>query len=129
MKPRTRVNHPPQTPLPAGNVPLVAPIHPSVKFELDSLAATERAWSGQDEAFHYSRCANPTVRDLERLLAELQGRGECIAVASGVAAIAVVLLALLKQGDHLLCFVETYGPTRRLIMRTLARFGVTHTML
>jgi cystathionine beta-lyase/cystathionine gamma-synthase len=129
MKPRTRVNHPPLTLLPAGNRPLVGPIYQSVKFELDSLAATERAWAGVSDDFHYSRAGNPTVRDLECLLAELQGQEACVATSSGVAAIAVTLLALLSAGEQILCFVETYGPTRALIVRTLARFGVSHTML
>ena len=35
----------------------------------------------------------------------------------------------MKAGDHVLCFVETYAPTRSLIRRQLARFGVRHTML
>jgi len=69
------------------------------------------------------------VRSLELLLAELQGREDCVAVASGLAAVAAALIALLGQGEHVLCFAETYGPTRGLITRTLARFGVTHTML
>ena len=49
--------------------------------------------------------------------------------ASGVAAIAQTLLSLTKQGDHVLCFVETYNPSRYLIRRLLGRFGVTHTLL
>ena len=49
--------------------------------------------------------------------------------ASGVGAIAQTLIALTKQGDHILCFVETYNPTRYLVPRLLGRFGVTHTML
>ena len=129
MKPRTRVNHPPQTPLPAGNRALVAPIYQSVKFELDDLQQTEQVWSGGADGYHYSRVANPTVADLELLLAELQGRDACVAVASGLAAVAVTLIALLSQGDHVLGFVETYAPTRRLLARTLARFGVGHTLL
>ena len=129
MKPRTRANHPPSTPLPTGNRPLVAPIYQSVKFELEDLAQTELAWAGPGHGFHYSRVANPTVADLEALLAELQGREACVAVGSGLAAVAVALIGLLGQGDHVLAFVETYGPTRGLITRTLARFGVAHTML
>jgi cystathionine beta-lyase/cystathionine gamma-synthase len=129
MKPRTRVNHPPRTPLAPGNEPLVAPIYQSVKFELADLAQTERAWGGTGRGFHYSRVANPTVSDLEALLAELQGREACLAVGSGLAAVAVTLIALLSQGDHVLAFVETYGPTRGLITRTLSRFGVAHSML
>ena len=79
--------------------------------------------------FFYTRASNPTTRQLELLLAELQGREECLVTSSGVGAISQTLLALTKQGDHILCFVETYNPTRYLIRRLLARFGVTHTML
>ncbi len=129
MKPRTRVNHPTEQVPRAGNRALVAPIYQSVKFELEDLTATERAWAGSSDGYHYSRVANPTVRTLEVLLAELQGRDDCVAVATGLAAVSVALLALLSQGDHLLGFVETYGPTRRLITRTLGRFGVAHTLL
>ena len=129
MKPRTRVNHPPHTTLPEGRRPLVAPIYQSVKFELEDLAETERVWAGVEDGFHYSRIGNPTVRDLEQLLAELQGREACLATGTGIAAVAMVLAGLLSHGDHILCFVETYGPSRGFIVRTLARFGITHTML
>ncbi len=49
--------------------------------------------------------------------------------ASGVGAIAQALIALTKAGDHIICFVETYNPSRYLIRRLLGRFGVTSTML
>ena len=48
---------------------------------------------------------------------------------SGVAAVAASLLALARAGDHVLCFVETYGPSRQLLQGLLGRFGVLHTML
>jgi cystathionine beta-lyase/cystathionine gamma-synthase len=129
MKKLTRVNHPPQVELPPGNRPLVAPIYQSVKFEFDTLEETERYLRGEQPGFFYSRTSNPTTRQLELLLAELQGRPDCLVTATGVGAIAQTLLALTKQGDHILCFVETYNPTRYLIRRLLGRFGVTHTML
>jgi cystathionine beta-lyase/cystathionine gamma-synthase len=129
MKPRTRTVHPPETVLKPGNRPLVAPIYQSVKFELDSLATTEAVWRGTEDAFQYSRVANPGVRDLERLLAELQGREACVAVGSGMAAVAVTLFGLLSHGDHVLHFAEAYAPTRAIIGRNLARFGIESTML
>jgi cystathionine beta-lyase/cystathionine gamma-synthase len=129
MKKRTRVNHPPEVELPPGNRPLVAPIYQSVKFEFENLAETERYLRGERPGFFYTRTANPTNRQLEQLLAELQGRDDCLVTASGVGAIAETLLSLTRAGDHILCFVETYNPTRYLIRRVLARFGVTHTML
>ena len=129
MKKPTRVNHPPEVPLPSDNHALVAPIYQTVKFEFESLEETERFLRGARPGFFYARSSNPTTRQLELLLAELQGRGDCLVTASGVAAISQTLLALTKQGDHILCFVETYNPTRYLIRRLLGRFGVTHTML
>ena len=39
------------------------------------------------------------------------------------------LLALCKSGDHVLLFVESYGPTRYIVQHLLAKFAVTHTML
>ena len=129
MKKSTRVNHPPPVELAADNHPVVPPIYQSVKFEFDSLEETERYLRGERPGFFYTRASNPTTRQLELLLAEMQGREECLVTASGVGAVAQALLALTKQGDHILCFVETYNPTRYLIRRLLGRFGVTHTML
>jgi cystathionine beta-lyase/cystathionine gamma-synthase len=129
MKKRTRVNHPPAVDLPPDNRSVVAPIYQSVKFEFDSLDETERFLRGERAGFFYTRASNPTTRQLELLLAQLQGREDCLVAASGVGAISQTLLALTKQGDHIVCFVETYNPTRYLIRRLLARFGVTHTML
>ena len=129
MKGRTRVNHPPDVIVPADNRPLVGPIYQSVKFAFESLEETLRFNRGEREGYFYTRRSNPTTRQLEKLLAELQERDDCIALGSGAGAISACLLSLLRSGDHLLCFVETYGPSLQLIQGLLARFGVTHTML
>ncbi len=129
MKKETRVNHPPRVDLAPDNHPVVAPIYQTVKFEFESLEQTLEYLHGERRGFFYTRASNPTTRQLEQTLAELQGREDCLATGSGVAAIAHVLLALTHQGDHIVCFVETYNPTRYLIRRLLGRFGVTHTML
>jgi cystathionine beta-lyase/cystathionine gamma-synthase len=125
----TRLNHPPDVPLPPDNRPVVAPIHRSVKFEFETVEETVRNWRGARPGFNYLRSANPTTRQLELTLAQLQGRDDALACASGVGVVANTLLSLTKQGDHIVSFVEVYGPTRHLIRRTLAKFGVTHTLL
>ena len=125
----TRLNHPPTVPLPAGNRPVVTPIYQSVKFEFETVEESVRNWRGEAPGFNYLRSSNPNSRQLELTLAGLQGRDDCLVCASGVGVLAQTLLSLTKQGDHVLCFVELYGPTRHLIRRTLARFGVTHTLL
>jgi cystathionine beta-lyase/cystathionine gamma-synthase len=129
MKISTRLNHPPSVAVPADNRPLVAPIYQSVKFTFDSVEETERQSLGQRDGYQYSRVSNPTLEQLCRTLAELQGRDECLLTASGVAAVNLALLALCKQGDHVILFAEMYQPTRYMIRRVLSRYGVTHTML
>lgn len=129
MKISTRVNHPPSVAVPADNRPLVAPIYQSVKFTFDDVAETERQSRGQREGFQYSRVSNPTLQQLSLTLAELQGRDGCLLTSSGVAAVNLALLALCKQGDHVILFAEMYQPTRYMVRRLLARYGVTHTML
>jgi cystathionine beta-lyase/cystathionine gamma-synthase len=129
MKKPTLVNHPPDVSPPPGNQPVIAPIYQSVKFEFESVEDTLRMLRGAAPGYFYMRASNPTTRQLELTLAQLQGREDCLATASGVNAIAQTLLALTKQGDHVLFFIETYGPTRNIIRRLLARFGVEHTML
>ncbi len=107
----------------------MAPIYQSVKFTFDDVAETERQSRGQREGFQYSRVSNPTLQQLSLTLAELQGREGCLLTSSGVAAVNLALLALCKQGDHVILFAEMYQPTRYMIRRLLARYGVTHTML
>jgi cystathionine beta-lyase/cystathionine gamma-synthase len=129
MKGPTRVNHPPEVDVSSDNRPLVAPIYQSVKFTFDSVAESERLNRGERDGYVYSRVSNPTLRQLELTLADLQGREACLVTASGVAAVNLALLALCKQGDHVLLFAEMYQPTRYMVRRLLARFGVGHTML
>ena len=129
MKKPTIVNHPPDVAPPPGNLPVIAPIYQSVKFEFETVDETLRMLRGEKPGYFYMRASNPTTRQLELTLAALQGRDDCLATASGVNAIAQTLIALTKAGDHVLFFIETYGPTRNIIRRLLARFGVEHTML
>jgi cystathionine beta-lyase/cystathionine gamma-synthase len=129
MKKPTLVNHPPDVSPPPGNHPVIAPIYQSVKYEFETVDDTLRMLRGEKPGYFYMRASNPTTRQLELTLAQLQGRDDCLATASGVNSIAQTLISLTKSGDHVLCFIETYGPTRNIIRRLLARFGVEHTLL
>jgi cystathionine beta-lyase/cystathionine gamma-synthase len=129
MKKRTRVTHLPEVLLVPDNRPLVAPIYQSVKFTFGSVEETRKAWRHEREGFYYSRVSNPTLRQLELVLAELQGRDACLLTGSGVASISMTLLSLLKAADHVVYFAETYQPTRALVRRVLGRYGVSCTML
>ena len=88
-------------------------------------AATAAArFAGEEEAFVYSRFTNPTVMMLERRLAALEGTEACIATSSGMSAILLLCLGLLKSGDHVICSQSVFGSTIKLLAGELAKFGV-----
>ena len=83
-----------------------------------------RRFADEEEAFIYSRFGNPTVATMERRLAALEGTEACIGTASGMAAILLTAMALLKAGDHVVCSRSVFGSTIKLLGGELARFGV-----
>ena len=76
------------------------------------------------QPYLYARWTNPTVRDLEKRLASLEGAEDALATATGVAAIAAVFLALLKAGDHLILSDVCYAGAYELATRILPGFGI-----
>jgi O-succinylhomoserine sulfhydrylase len=88
-------------------------------------AATAAArFANEEEAFIYSRFTNPTVMMMERRLAALEGSEACIATSSGMSAILLLGMGLLKAGDHVVCSQSVFGSTVMLFGREFAKFGV-----
>ncbi|HEX7239661.1 MAG TPA: PLP-dependent aspartate aminotransferase family protein [Longimicrobiaceae bacterium] len=76
----------------------------------------------------YSRYGNgPNNRVVEARIAALEGGEDCVAVGSGMAAMACALLACLRAGDHVLAAEALYGGTRGLLDRELSRLGIATT--
>ena len=87
-------------------------------------AATAAArFANEEEAFVYSRFSNPTVTMMERRLAALECTEACICTSSGMSAILLLLMALLKSGDHVICSQSVFGSTIKLL-QDFAKFGV-----
>jgi O-succinylhomoserine sulfhydrylase len=88
-------------------------------------AATAAArFANEEEAFVYSRFGNPTVMMMERRLAALERTESCIGTSSGMAAILLLAMGLLKAGDHVICSRSVFGSTIKLLGGELSRFGV-----
>ncbi len=128
MKKKTRVVHQPKVDLPDGNRSLVDPVYRSVKFTFPTIESGMTA-EARREGFDYTRDANPTTRQLERLSAELQGRDDAICVASGMAAVWLSVVGNLSAGDRIVFFVECYRPIRTMIRERLKHFGINFSML
>jgi O-succinylhomoserine sulfhydrylase len=94
-----------------------------------SAEAAARRFAGEEEGYTYGRYGNPTVSSFEQRLAALEGTEAAIGTASGMSAILMMCLALLKAGDHIVCSRSMFGSTIRLIGTDLARFGVESTFV
>ena len=82
-----------------------------------------RRFANEEDAFVYSRFSNPTVTMMERRLAAMEGTGGCIGTASGMSAILIIVMALLKSGDHVVCSRSVFGSTIKLF-QDFAKFGI-----
>ena len=87
-------------------------------------AATSAQRFSQSEDFTYSRTSNPTVRSLEARLAAMEGTEAAIATSSGMSAILLLCMGLLKAGDHVICSRSVFGSTINLFAKEFGKFGV-----
>lgn len=113
---------------------LVDPIFQSSAFTFDSLADARQfqeahARGEHQDRFEYTRVGNPTVAAAEAHLAALEHAESALQVASGMAAVAAVLLNLVESGSHIVLTDDCYRHTRQLCLEYLKRFGVSCTIV
>jgi len=83
-----------------------------------------RRFAGEEEGYTYARLGNPTVSSFEMRLAAMESAEACIATSTGMSAILLMCLGLLKSGDHVICSHSLFGSTIKLIGSEFAKFGV-----
>ena len=101
------------------------PIVQSSIFAFPNVAAMRDGFRDEYASHLYTRGNNPTVAILRRKLAALEGAEDCLAFASGAAAMAAGISAFVRAGDHVVCVARPYSWTRNLLRDLLTRFGVT----
>ena len=96
----------------------------TVFFEnVAALRSTE--WKDKS-GYTYGLHGTPTTYQLEERLCSLEGGLQCLLATSGLAAIAVVSMALLHTGDEVLIPENAYGPGKALALGELKAWGITH---
>ena len=91
----------------------------------NTAALHARDWRRRD-GYTYGLHGTPTTFLLEERIATLEGGLQCVLVPSGLAAVALVDMALLSPGDEVLLPANVYGPSRELARHELKRWGITH---
>lgn len=114
---------------PGADGALDPPVVFSSAFAFDSAEHAARAFRGEEEAWIYGRWGNPTVSALERKLAAIEGAEAACAAASGMAAIAGVVLATCGAGDHVVAPRSMYAESARLFRERMPKLGVETTFV
>lgn len=109
----------------AGNAaPWPAPLALNTAFPYESAEGLEAVFAGREPGYVYSRIANPTVAGLEATLTALEDGIGAIGVASGMAAVSSLVLALAGNGDDIVAGNSLFGGTYSLLAETLGRYGI-----
>ena len=111
---------------PAGFRAVQPPVHKaSTVVFADTAALRARSWK-EKAGYTYGLLGTPTTFTLEERIATLEGGLQTVLVPSGLAAISVVDMALLKAGDEVLIPDNAYGPSKDFARHELAGWGIAH---
>ena len=110
---------------------VVAPIFQNSLFLFDTVEGLFDAMAEHPaHAPHsYSKTSNPSLALAERKIADLEGTDEGKLVGCGAAALSMTVMAHVGAGAHVVLPDTAYFPVRHFVGDTLARFGVTHTLV
>ncbi len=103
--------------------PLATEIAQTSVFILPKFDDLRRIACGEP-VYMYTRYANPTTVAAEQKIAALEGAGDCVVTASGMAAELVAALTLCQAGDEIVSMMDIYGGTVVLFEKVLARLGI-----
>jgi cystathionine beta-lyase/cystathionine gamma-synthase len=104
--------------------PVSTPIYPSVGTLYDDMRDLDSVFGGQREGYVYPRYGSPTVRAFEAAVATLEGGGDAVAFASGMAAVHAALLgAGVRAGTAVVAAADVYGATYALLDQVLTALG------
>lgn len=86
-------------------------------------------FANPQEGYTYGRTSNPTVTSFEQRLAAMEGTEAAIGTATGMAAILLLCMGVLKAGDHVVCSRSVFGSTMNLFAKEFGKFGVQSTFV
>ena len=114
----------------AGHVPdketgsRAVPIYQTTSYVFNDTDEAAALYNMEVGGHLYTRISNPTISVLEQRLAALDGGVSCIACASGMAAMHLVISAICSAGDHIVASNKMYGANINLLQHTMPRFGI-----
>jgi cysteine-S-conjugate beta-lyase len=120
---RSLLIHPKARP-PEGFQSLATPTYRGSTTLLQSASDVRDDWDQAHLPYRYGSYGTPTTFELAARIAELEGGGHCFITPGGQASIALIYLAVVRAGGHVLVPDCVYGPSRELADRLLSRLGI-----
>ncbi len=103
---------------------LATPIVQTATYTFANTQELKDHFDGKIDRVEYGRYGNPTQRIAETKLAAIEGAGDCLLFASGMAAMTTALFAMLSRGTHVVITDDSYRRTRQFLNQTLPRYGI-----
>src|SRR5262249_2793735 len=103
---------------------LATPIVQTATFTFANTQELKDHFDGKIDRVEYGRYGNPTQKIAEAKLAALEGAGDCLLFASGMAALTTAPFAMLSRGAHGATTDDAYRRTRQFLNQTLQRYGI-----
>jgi cystathionine beta-lyase len=113
--------------VPEGYRSLASPVYRGSTTLFPDAASVDDHWDQHDVGYTYGLYGTPTTLELAGKICELEKGYRTIVTPGGQGAIALINLAFLKSGDHILIPESIYTPNRKLAYHVLRRFGVEPT--
>ena len=108
--------------LPGNGEPRVLPIFQSTTFKYDSAEHMGRLFDLEVPGHMYSRISNPTVEQVEKKIADLEGGTGAVLLSSGQGANLLAVLNITSAGQNIIALSTIYGGTFNMFDVTLRRF-------
>jgi len=105
---------------------MAQPIYQTSTFQVSDSDQQLRA-TGSD--MYYTRYGNPTHTAVEQAIAELEGTDAALLFSSGMTAITTSILALVKNGDHIVAQRDLYGGVTKFLSNWASKFGLETTFV
>ncbi len=101
---------------------VLKPMHTAVAFGYPDARDLARVFKGELAGYAYGRQGNPTTAALESKISKMEDGIATVCFTTGMAAIAGIFIALLRDGDHVVSSSFLFGNTNSLF-GTLQQFG------
>ena len=107
-----------------GSVPEVMPIYLNSVFAYDNVPSVDNIYEGVNDGYIYTRMKHPNTDAVASIIAAADEAEDGLVFSSGMSAIILSILAVVKQGDHIISSPVLYGGVHDFLRNELAKFGI-----